>query len=307
MNTQTLTIATRESPLALAQATMVKQQLLNHFPYLTINLLGMTTQADQLLSVALKDIGGKGLFVKELEQALISGQADLAVHSMKDVPMSMPQGLIIAAILKRESAYDAFVCNAVTSFEQLPIGSIVGTSSLRRQTQLQAWRNDLQFQSLRGNVNTRLKRLDDGHYSAIILAAAGLHRLHLAHRIQQLIPSDKCLPAAGQGAIGVECRQGDEKVINMLQAINDGQTAACVNAERVVCRELGGNCQVPIAAYAVMDADNIHLQALVANHNGSHIVRATTQGPMAEVNNIGKIVASELIAQGAQEIINEYL
>lgn len=307
MTKRHIVIATRESPLAIAQAETIKNLLIQHHPHLSVELLGMTTQADERLDVNLIEIGGKGLFVKELEEALLDGRADIAVHSMKDVPMELPPGLILPVISKREEPRDVFVSNLYGSLAQMPSGSSLGTSSLRRQTQLRSLRPDLTFKSLRGNINTRLKRLDQGDYDGIILAAAGLIRLNLGNRIRKYLPTDESLPSAGQGALGIECREGDEQILVLISVLNDPTTNDCVTAERAVCRRLGGGCKVPVAAYAELHHGVIHLRGLVANHDGSRIIRAQRDGKASEADSLGIRVGDELLAQGAGDILREFL
>jgi hydroxymethylbilane synthase len=301
---QVLRIATRKSALALWQAEYVKSQLLRHHPDLGIELVPLTSRGDKLLDVPLAKVGGKGLFVKELEQAMLEGHADIAVHSMKDVPMEFPAGLGLAAICEREDPRDAFVSNCYPTLANLPPGSKVGTSSLRRQSQLLANRPDLTVEFLRGNVQTRLARLDAGEFDAIILASAGLIRLELEQRISEKLPAELSLPAGGQGAVGVECRTDDRALMARLQVLHHPASAACVNAERAVVRRLEGGCQVPIAAYAVLREDGqMWLRALVGAPDGSDIVYRDITGPVAEGERLGLQLAEELIAAGAGAIL----
>lgn len=306
MTKRHIVIATRESPLALAQAEAVKALLIAHHPHLSVDFLGITTQADKRLDVKLIEIGGKGLFVKELEEALIDGRADIAVHSMKDVPMDLPEGLSLPVILKREEPRDVFVSKQFRSLAEMPSGASLGTSSLRRQTQLLALRPDIELRTLRGNINTRLKRLDEGDYDAIILAAAGLKRLHMGDRISSYLTVEQSLPAAGQGALGIECREGDEHTLALIVALNDPVSNDCVTAERALCRRLGGGCSVPVAAYAQIHHEQLHLRGLVANHNGTRILRAQLKGEREHADSIGTRVAEELIQQGAEKILQEF-
>lgn len=306
MTKRHLTIATRESPLALKQSEWVKNKLQQLHPSLAIDFLGITTHADKNLHVTLDKIGGKGLFVKELEEALYDGRADIAVHSMKDVPMLLPPELIIPAICEREDPRDAFVSNKYASLAQLPTSAIVGTSSLRRHAQLAAARPDLTIIPLRGNINTRLKRLDDGDYDAIILAAAGLKRMNFTQRIKSYLSTDESLPAAGQGALGIECRENDEHLVSLIKALNDAATFACVTAERAVCRQLQGGCMVPVAAFAELDKDQLTLRGLVANSKGTKILRAHSSGHAKDAENLGKQVAEDLLQKGATTILREY-
>ncbi len=307
MTKRHLVIATRESPLALCQAESIKTALIKLHPQLSIDLLGITTQGDKRLDVPLTDIGGKGLFIKELEEALMDGRADIAVHSMKDVTMELPEGLCIPVISEREDARDAFVSNEFASIMQLPAGASVGTSSLRRQTQLRALRPDIDLQNLRGNINTRLKRLDEKDFTAIILASAGLRRMHLTSRIRSHLSVEQVLPAAGQGALGIECRTDDQAVIDLIMPLNDAITHASVTAERAVCRRLEGGCKAPIAAYAQVHHGELTLHALVASHNGQRILRAVRRGHSDQAETMGARVAEELLQQGAEKILKEFL
>jgi len=306
MTKRHIVIATRESPLALAQAESIKSLLMQYHPHLSVDFLGMTTQADQRLDVTLTEIGGKGLFVKELEEALFDKRADIAVHSMKDVPMELPPGLILPVISKREEPRDVLVSNTYRSLAEMPSGSSLGTSSLRRQTQLKALRPDLIFRTLRGNINTRLRRLDEGDYDGIILAAAGLKRLHLGDRICAYLSPEESLPSAGQGALGIECREDDEQVLALIKPLNDTITHARVVAERAVCRRLGGGCKVPVAAYAEIHHSVLHLRGLVANEDGSLILRAHREDNMQHAESIGTCVAEELLQQGAEKILQVF-
>lgn len=306
MTKRHLIIATRESPLALEQAESVKKLINALHPSIQIELLGITTEADRRLNVTLTDIGGKGLFVKELEEALFDGRADIAVHSVKDVPMELPPGLILPVMVRREEPRDAFVSNDYQTLMQLPAGSVVGTSSLRRQTQLRALRPDIQFKHLRGNINTRLSRLDQGNFDAIILAGAGLKRMGLANRIRSYLSTEESLPAAGQGALGIECREGDEATLSLIRPLNDKTTFDCVSAERALCRRLGGGCKVPVAAFAQIKNGELWLRGLVANLTGSHILRAKREGNADHADNIGIRVAEELIEQGAEKMLKEF-
>jgi len=302
-----LVIATRESPLALAQTDLIRQFLLKLHPHLSIEILGITTQADKRLDVTLTEIGGKGLFVKELEEALLDGRADIAVHSMKDVPMELPEGLILPVIGKRTEPRDAFVSRQYASLAQLPRGASVGTSSLRRQTQIRAMRPDLDLRMLRGNMNTRLARLDKGDFDAIILAAIGLMRLGLGAEIRSYFSTEDCLPCAGQGALGLECREGDAAVMTLIEPLNDFKTNECVTAERALCRRLNGGCKVPVAAYAQIHHGVLTLRGLVANGDGTRIIRSRREGDPAEADSIGLRVAEELLQQGAEKILKEFL
>jgi hydroxymethylbilane synthase len=306
MTKRHLVIATRESPLALHQAESIKALLIAHHPHLSVDLLGMTTEADKHLDVVLTEIGGKGLFVKELEEALLDGRADIAVHSMKDVPMELPQGLCLPVIGKREDPRDSFLSNRYASLAQLPAGASIGTSSLRRQTQLRALRPDLTFRHLRGNINTRIKRLDHDDFDAIILAAAGLNRMHLNSKIRGYLSTEEVLPAAGQGALGIECREGDQHTLALIAPLNDAVTHYCVTAERALCRRLGGGCQVPVAAYAEMHHESLKLRGLVADRAGIKILRAKLEGDYRHAESIGKRAAEELLQQGAEKVLSEF-
>jgi len=306
MTKRHLTIATRESPLALQQAEIIKTLLMSHHPHLTVDLLGITTQADRMLDVNLIEIGGKGLFVKELEEALLAGRADIAVHSMKDVPMELPPGLTIPVIGKREQPRDVFVSNLYKSIFEMPRGAIVGTSSLRRQTQLQALRPDLTWRDLRGNINTRLRKLDQEEYDGIVLAAAGLLRLGLNDRIKEYFSIEQLLPSAGQGALGIECLEEATQIKELIAPLNDTATSICVTAERALCRRLGGGCKLPVAAFAQLHHETLCLHGLVANHNGARILRVRREGKPQDADSLGKRCAEELLQQGAAEILEEY-
>ncbi len=298
-----LVIATRESALALWQAEHVKARLQALYPDLDIQLLGMTTQGDRILDVTLNKIGGKGLFVKELETALAEGRADLAVHSLKDVPMHLPEGFALAAILQREDPRDALVSNHYASLEDLPAGAVVGTSSLRRESQLRARFPHLVVKPLRGNVQTRLRKLDEGEFDAIVLAAAGLKRLGLTDRIRLELSPEQSLPAVGQGALGIEIRADREDVLALLAPLNDAETAACVTAERAMSRALGGSCQVPLGGYAELQGGMLTLRAFVAEPDGSVVYAAQAQAPAAEAEQLGQQLAAQLSEQGAAAII----
>ncbi|OOF36147.1 hydroxymethylbilane synthase [Rodentibacter heidelbergensis] len=300
-----LRIATRQSPLALWQANFVKNRLETLHPTLTVELVPMVTKGDVILDTPLAKIGGKGLFVKELENALLEKRADIAVHSMKDVPMQFPEGLGLSVICKREDPRDAFVSNRYTSLDDLPQGAIVGTSSLRRQCQLKQLRPDLDIRSLRGNVGTRLSKLDKGEYDAIILAAAGLIRLGMKERIASFIETSLSLPAAGQGAVGIECRTDDLEVQSLLAPLADEETTACVLAERAMNTRLQGGCQVPIGGYAVLDNNQIYLQALVGELDGSAIIRAEGKSAVKNAEELGIQIAEQLLAQGADRILSK--
>jgi len=285
------------------QAEHIRDRLRALYPQTEVSILGMTTQGDQILDVTLSKIGGKGLFVKELETALEDGRADLAVHSLKDVPMNMPEGFVLAAVGEREDPHDAFVSNNFNSLSELPAGSVVGTSSLRRESQLRARFPLLKIEPLRGNVQTRLRKLDEGQYAAIILAAAGLKRLGLGARIRALITSEESLPAVGQGALGIECRADRADVIAALQPLHHADTAACVLAERAMSRALAGSCQVPLGGFAEVQNGTLRMRGFVATPDGKLVLRAEFTGAIAAPEALGNQVADALRAQGADEIL----
>ena len=297
-------IATRESALALWQANYVKQQLELHHPQLEVELLPLTSRGDQLLDIPLNKVGGKGLFVKELEKAMLEGRADIAVHSMKDVPMEFPEGLHLPVICEREDPRDAFVSNHYASIEELPQGAVVGTSSLRRQCQVLALRPDLQVKFLRGNVNTRLAKLDAGEYDAIILAAAGLLRLEMRERIAAFIEPEVLLPAGGQGAVGIECRRGAE-LEALLAPLHHTATAHRLAAERALVRRLNGSCQVPIGGYATLDerGEQLFLRGLVGSPCGETMLRSEVHGSVADADQLGVRLAEQLLQAGADKIL----
>ncbi|MBU0902136.1 MAG: hydroxymethylbilane synthase [Gammaproteobacteria bacterium] len=296
-------IATRKSALALWQAEHVKARLEHAHPGLKVSLVPMVSRGDKLLDAPLAKIGGKGLFVKELETALLENQADIAVHSMKDVPMDFPEGLGLYCICEREDPRDAFVSNTYASLDALPAGSVVGTSSLRRQAQLLARRPDLKIQFLRGNVNTRLAKLDAGDYDAIILAAAGLIRLGFESRIRASISAEDSLPAGGQGAVGIECRSADSEIHALLAPLHHRDTAVRVTAERALNKHLNGGCQVPIACYALLEGEQLWLRGLVGQPDGSQLLRAEQRASSADAEQLGVAVAEALLAQGAAAIL----
>lgn len=307
MTKRKLIIATRESALALKQAELVKIELLKHHPQLTIEFLGITTEADKQLNITLAKIGGKGLFVKELEEALYAGRADIAAHSMKDVPMNLPPGMTIPAICERDDPRDAFVANQYRSLQALPSGASIGTSSLRRKTQIAILRNDLTLRNLRGNIQTRLKHLDHGDYDALILASSGLRRLGLANRIKTYLPIEESLPAAGQGALGIECREDNETVLALVKPLNHLNTYLSVCAERALCRRLGGGCMVPIASYAEIHHHILTLQACIASLNGKQVLRAHLSGDPNHAEKIGTQVAERLLNLGAEKLLKEFV
>jgi hydroxymethylbilane synthase len=299
-----LRIATRKSPLALWQAEHVAAALGRLHPGLRVEIVGMTTRGDKMLDAPLAKVGGKGLFVKELEQGMLAGDADIAVHSMKDVPVDFPDGLHLPVILDREDPRDAFVSDRFDALADLPRGARVGTSSLRRQCQILEKRADLHIEPLRGNVNTRLAKLDAGDYDAIILAAAGLKRLGFAERIRRLLEPSDSLPAIGQGAIGIECRMDDHRTNTLIAPLHHRDTADRVRAERAMNQRLQGGCQVPIAGHAVLHADQLRLAGLVGDPDGSRILRAQSEGPRDQAEDLGTRVADALLAQGAGAILH---
>ncbi|WP_421145131.1 hydroxymethylbilane synthase [Aeromonas dhakensis] len=305
MAARTLKIATRKSPLAMWQANFVKDRLEALYPELQVELVPMSTQGDKILDTPLAKVGGKGLFVKELETAMLEGRADIAVHSMKDVPVEFPEGLGLHTICEREDPRDAFVSNRFTAIDELPQGAVVGTSSLRRQCQLRAARPDLVIRDLRGNVNTRLAKLDAGEYDAIILAAAGLKRLEMEHRITAFIEPEQSLPANGQGAVGIECRLDDHELHALLAPLEHPETRIRVLTERAMNRALQGGCQVPIGAYALVEGEEVWLRGLVGSPDGSRVIRDEIRGPLADGEALGHTLAQRLLADGADAILAE--
>ncbi len=296
-------IATRKSPLALWQAEHVAERLEKTFPGLKTVLVKMTTRGDKILDAPLAKVGGKGLFVKELEQGMLEGSADIAVHSMKDVPVEFPEGLHLAAILAREDPTDAFVSNHYTSLTGLPDNARIGTSSLRRQCQIKEKYPAAEILSLRGNVNTRLAKLDAGEYDAIILASAGLKRLGMAERISECLSTEVSLPAIGQGAIGIECRRDDAEMNQLLSALHDPETSLCVTAERAMNARLNGGCQVPIAGFAQLRGEQLFMRGLVGHPDGSVLYRAERSGAPDQAETVGRLIAEELLALGAAKIL----
>lgn len=305
MPTQTLRIATRKSPLAMWQAHFVKDALEARHPDLEVVLIPFVTKGDIILDTPLAKVGGKGLFVKELENAMLAGEADIAVHSMKDVPMEFPAGLGLATICEREDPRDAFVSNHYQAVADLPAGAVVGTSSLRRQCQIRASRPDLIVKDLRGNVNTRLAKMDAGEYDAIILAAAGLLRLEMPQRIASYMSPEQSLPAVGQGAVGIECRLDDLATLALLEPLNHAETRIRVLAERAVNNTLEGGCQVPIGSYAELEGDEIYLRALVGSPDGTTMLFRETRGPIAQAESLGVALAKALLDAGAKEILTK--
>ena len=296
-------IATRQSPLALWQAEHVAELLTRAFPGLKTTLVKMVTRGDKILDAPLAKIGGKGLFVKELEQGMLEGLADIAVHSMKDVPVDFPVGLHLAAILSREDPTDAFVSNRYSTLNELPVNARIGTSSLRRQCQIKERFPDAEVMPLRGNVNTRLAKLDAGDYDAIILASAGLKRLGMAERITQSLDASVSLPAIGQGAIGIECRVDDLEINDLLKVLHDSETGICVTAERAMNARLNGGCQVPIGGFAQYQGEQLFMRGLVGSPDGSVLYRAERTGGLDQAETIGRLIAEDLLAQGADKIL----
>ena len=305
MTDSRLRIATRKSPLALWQANHVRDALLVRHPELDVELLTMTTQGDKILDTPLAKVGGKGLFVKELETGMLEGRADLAVHSMKDVPVEFPQGLCLAAVLPREDPRDVLISNTCSSIDELPQGARLGTSSLRRQSQLRARRPDLQILDLRGNVNTRLSKLDNGEYDAIMLAAAGVKRMGWEARITEFLPPEQFLPAIGQGAIGIEIRDEDARLHELVAELNDAQTAIRISAERALNEALQGGCQVPIAGYSEISHGVILLRALVGRPDGTELVQGVISGKPEDAEELGRVLAEDLLSRGAKQILDE--
>lgn len=302
-----LKIATRNSPLALWQAGFVKNELINIYPELEVKLVGMQTQGDRLLDAPLATVGGKGLFIKQLEQALIDHRADIAVHSMKDVTIELPDNLILPVIMKREDPRDVLISNKYKSISELTADTVLGTSSLRRQSQIKSLNPGIQTKNLRGNIGTRLRRLDAGQYDAIILAAAGIKRLGMAQRIAEYIPPSILLPATGQGAIGIECRSDDPEVLDLIRPLTDRDTTLCVQTERAFSGRLYGGCRLPIAGQADIIGDELHIVGLVADPDGSEIIKAEHRSPVAKENNPGIALAEKLLERGADKILEKLL
>ena len=300
---KTLKIATRQSPLALWQAEHIRDRLEQLHPQLQVELVTFVTQGDKILDTPLAKIGGKGLFVKELEAALMDGRADLAVHSMKDVPMHLPEGLELAVICEREDPFDAFVSNHYEKFEDLPQGAKLGTSSLRRKSQILKQRPDLDVIDLRGNVGTRLSKLDAGQYDAIILASAGLKRLGLFERIRHTLIPEISLPAVGQGALGLECRSNDQEVLDLIMPLMHAETNVCVRAERAFNAYLEGGCQVPIAGFATLENQTLSLEGRVGSADGQTLLRSNVQGAPEDAEQLGVQLAQDLLQQGAGELL----
>jgi hydroxymethylbilane synthase len=305
MTAETVRIATRKSPLALWQAEHVAAELRRHHPGLAVELVTMTTRGDKILDSPLAKVGGKGLFVKELEQGMLEDRADLAVHSMKDVPVEFPDGLHLAVVMRRAEHRDAFVSNAHARLADLPQGAVVGTCSLRRKCQLLAWRDDLRIHDLRGNVNSRLAKLDAGDFDAIILAGAGLQRLGFDARIRELLAPEQSLPAIGQGAIGIECRVDDPRVNALVAPLADPDTGIRLAAERAFNARLMGGCQVPIAGFAVLEQGEVWLRGLVGSPDGHEVIQGERRGPAADASAMGTALAEELLGRGAERILRE--
>ena len=300
-----ITIASRESPLAMWQAKHIKTQLNLLYPDLTIQIKGFKTQGDIILDKSLATIGGKGLFIKELEQALLNKDADLAVHSMKDLPMDIMEDFQLAAITKREDPRDALISELYNSLDDLPAGSVVGTSSLRRQSQIKAKYPHLEIRPLRGNLQTRLNKLKKGNYAAIILAAAGLIRLGLKEKITMFLETNISIPAVGQGALGIEILSGNEELHTLIKPLNDENSARCVLAERMVSRSLAGSCTVPLGAYAFIEKESLIINGFVATPDGNHFIHAETKGDKAQFYSLGESLSQLLIDQGAKELLSE--
>ena len=305
MSKKVIRIATRKSPLALWQAYFVRDQLLALYDDLDVELLKMVSKGDKILDVPLAKVGGKGLFVKELETGLLEGDADIAVHSMKDVPVDFPEGLHLAVICEREDPRDAFVSNNFSHLDDLPNGAIVGTSSLRRQSQLMLYRPDLKIKFLRGNVNTRLQKLDDGDYDAIILAAAGLIRLEMRQRIASYLTTEQSLPAMGQGAVGIECRVDDESTMQLIAPLAHKETTIRLTAERALNKRLEGGCQVPIGGFAELEGEQLSMRSFVGSPDGKQLVEGSVSGPAENAEQLGIQLAEDLLSRGAKEILDE--
>ena len=306
MNSDTITIGTRASKLALWQAEYIAAEIEKQYPTMRVELRKMTTKGDRILDAPLAKIGGKGLFTKELEQAMLAGEIDLAVHSLKDMPTEVPDGLVIGAVTERLDAGDAFVSVRYQSMEELPQGAKVGTSSLRRRAQLLAVRPDLKIHDLRGNVNTRLAKLDAGEFDAIVLAAAGLKRLGFGDRIRTTLPRSMILPAVGQGALAIECRADDMRILELIDFLRDPQMTAAATAERAFLRRVEGGCQIPVGVYAEVGASNVlHVEAMIASVDGMRVCRSRSRGTPETAEKIGITLAEELLDVGGREILKE--
>ena len=304
---KTLKIATRKSPLALWQAEHVKKRLMDTHSDLNVELVSMTTEGDRFLDAPLIAVGGKGLFIKELETALLEGRADIAVHSMKDVTIDLPDELALPVIMEREDTRDVFISNSFENIEELPTNAVLGTSSLRRQSQIKALYPDIELKDLRGNVGTRLGKLDAGEYDGILLAAAGIIRLGMQERITQFLPHELLLPAIGQGAIGIECRAGDDVVEELIAPLNHKETSTCVHTERAFSRRLFGGCQLPIAGQATINGNEITLNGLIAKTDGSDVVQSELTGSQDDFDNIGTTLAETLLQRGGDKILEALL
>jgi len=302
---QTIRIATRKSPLALWQAEEVSRQLRLLYPDINIELIKIVSKGDKILDAPLAKVGGKGLFVKELEQSMLDGESDIAVHSMKDVPMQFPEGLHLPIIMEREDPTDAFVSNTYNSLQDLPANARIGSSSLRRQLQIKEVMPSAQMLNLRGNVNSRLQKLDNGDYDAIILASAGLIRLAFEARIKTRLTPEQSLPSVGQGAVGIECRVGDEKIEALIAPLNHPHTHLRLSAERAMNNRLNGGCQVPIAGYAILENNEIFLRGLVGRPDGSEVIRGEIRGPQDQAEVLGQQLAEQLLNDGADVILRE--
>lgn len=300
-------IATRESPLAMWQALHIQDRLRKHYPKAQVDILGMTTRGDQILDKTLSKVGGKGLFVKELEAAMLAGEADLAVHSLKDVPMELPEGFVLAAVCTREDPRDAFVSPKYERLEDLPDGAKVGTASLRRELMIRSRFPKLNVASIRGNVGTRLSKLDRGDFDALVMAGAGLKRLSLSDRIRHFIEPAESLPSPGQGALGIEVRADNKAILEALQFLNDTETRACTMAERAVSRALGGSCQVPLAAYCIVDKGELWLRAHVGDHRTGECIRTEARGAFADPEGLAATVVALLEKQGARALLEKVL
>jgi hydroxymethylbilane synthase len=305
MTSSTLRIVTRESPLAMWQANFVRDSLCSLHPHLQVDILGITTEADRLLDASLESLGGKGAFVKELEQALLNGQADIAVHSMKDVSIELPDNLALPVVLKREDPRDVFVSNNFRNFSELPHDARIGTSSLRRRCQLKAKQAQFQILDIRGNVGTRLRKLDEGEYDALVLAAAGIKRLGLQDRINEYFSPESLLPAVSQGALGIETRADNEELIPLIEPLVDDVTHLCVKAERALNRRLGGDCHVPIAAHAQIEDRQLSMHALVGRLDGSELIQSSLGGPAIDAEVLGDKLGQILLDMGAGQILQE--
>ena len=302
-----ITIGTRKSMLALWQSNYIKQRLEEEYPGIQVRLQHIVTKGDKILDVPLSKIGGKGLFTKEIETALLDGEADFAVHSLKDMPTKLPEGLCLTVITQRALSGDAFVSNTFASFAALPRGAILGTSSLRRKAQLLAIRPDLDIRDLRGNVDTRLRKLDEGKYEAIILAAAGLTRLGYGHRIREILPCSVCLPAVGQGALAIECREDNTEIRKMLAFLNDGVTKSCTEAERAFLGLVEGGCQVPVGVHAEIRENVMHIEAIIASLDGQTLLRDRIEGAPSEAVPLGVTLGRRMLDQGGRKILSAIL